>query len=71
MPRFHLTQDNLPAGPPPEVMREVEAAWKRAQVLSKTRLRLDFAVDTVANRVCVGRPRDARRHADAFGRISH
>jgi hypothetical protein len=34
-------------------MREVEAAWKRAQVLSKTRLRLDFAVDTVANRVWV------------------
>ncbi len=32
MNRFHPTSD-LPAGPPPEVLDEIDAAWGRAQAL--------------------------------------
>ena len=32
MPRFHADTDSL-AGPPPEVMAEIDAAWERAQEL--------------------------------------
>jgi hypothetical protein len=37
----HLTHD-LPAGPPPEVLEEVAAAWERAQRPLSDDLVLDF-----------------------------
>ena len=44
MPRFHADTDSV-AGPPPEVMAEIDAAWERAQELFSDELELHFEVD--------------------------
>jgi hypothetical protein len=44
MSRFHADTDSL-AGPPPEVLAEIDAAWERAQELFSDDLELHFEVD--------------------------
>ena len=44
MPRFHADVD-ISAGPPPEVLAQIDAAWERAQELFTTDLELHFEVD--------------------------
>ena len=44
MPRFHANTD-VSAGPPPEVLAQIDAAWERAQELFTTDLELHFEVD--------------------------
>jgi hypothetical protein len=44
MPRFHSHTD-VSAGPPPEVLAQIDAAWERAQELFTTDLELHFEVD--------------------------
>ncbi len=45
MLRFHADTDS-PAGPPPEVLAEIDAAWERAQELfNGEELELHFEVD--------------------------
>jgi len=45
MPRFHADTDS-PAGPPPEVLAEIDAAWERAQELfNDEALELHFEID--------------------------
>ncbi len=44
MPRFHVNVDTS-AGPPPEVLAQIDAAWERAQELFTTDLELHFEVD--------------------------
>ena len=44
MPRFHANTD-VSAGPPPEVLAEIDAAWERAQDFFATDLVLHFEVD--------------------------
>jgi hypothetical protein len=44
MPRFHAHTD-VSAGPPPEVLAQIDAAWERAQELFTTDLELHFEVD--------------------------
>ena len=41
MPRSHTTLD-LPAGPPPEVLAQIDEAWERAQWPLPEGLVLDF-----------------------------
>jgi hypothetical protein len=53
LPRIPVTADDLPAGPPPEVLRQVEVAWERAQDLLATELELRFEVDHEERRVWV------------------
>ena len=43
MSRSHDTTHELPAGPPPEVLDEIAAAWERAQEPLPEGLMLDFA----------------------------
>ena len=50
MPRFHAPTD-APAGPPPEVLAQIDAAWERAQELFTTDLELHFEVDRCWGRV--------------------
>ena len=50
MPRFHASID-APAGPPPEVLAQIDAAWERAQELFTTDLELHFEVDRSWGRV--------------------
>jgi hypothetical protein len=50
MPRFHAPID-APAGPPPEVLAQIDAAWERAQELFTTDLELHFEVDRSWGRV--------------------
>jgi len=33
MLRFHPTNFDLPAGPPPEVLQQIDVAWERAREL--------------------------------------
>ena len=40
----------LPAGPPPEVLEEIGAAWERAQVLLDGAYELHFAADHALRR---------------------
>jgi hypothetical protein len=44
MPRFHAHTD-VSAGPPPEVLAQIDAAWERAQELFTTDLELHFEID--------------------------
>jgi hypothetical protein len=46
----HAAHDLL-AGPPPQVLAEVDAAWERAQGLFAGELELHFAVDSFTRRV--------------------
>jgi hypothetical protein len=50
MPRFHSATES-PAGPPPEVLAQIDAAWERAQELFTTDLELHFEVDRSWGRV--------------------
>ena len=50
MSRFHALID-APAGPPPEVLAQIDAAWERAQELFTTDLELHFEVDRSWGRV--------------------
>jgi hypothetical protein len=45
MPRFHATIHDLPAGPPPEVLGQVDVAWERARELFDSELELHLADD--------------------------
>jgi len=49
MPRF--STDDLPAGPPQEVLAEVDAAWERARELFESGMDLQFEVDALVGRV--------------------
>ena len=50
MSRSHHDSPELPAGPPPEVQLEIEAAWERAQAMFESGLEIDFEVDHVRRR---------------------
>jgi hypothetical protein len=43
--RFHATTHDLPSGPPPEVLRQIDVAWERACELFESDLELHFEVD--------------------------
>jgi hypothetical protein len=43
--RFHATTLDLPSGPPPEVLRQIDVAWERACELFESDLELHFEVD--------------------------
>ena len=51
MPRFRSTTHDLPAGPPPEVLQQIEVAWERARELFESELELHFEVDAPLGRV--------------------
>jgi hypothetical protein len=51
MPRFRSTTHDLPAGPPPEVLQQIDVAWERARELFESDLQLHFEVDTATGRV--------------------
>ena len=51
MPRFLATTDDLAAGPPPEVMAQIDVAWERARDLFASDHELRFEVDDVFGRV--------------------
>lgn len=46
-----LVNTDLPAGPPPEVMAEIDAAWERAQDLFANDFMLHVEVDADGGRV--------------------
>ena len=50
MSRSHHDSLELAAGPPPEVLLEVEAAWERAQVLADSGVEIHFEADHVRHR---------------------
>jgi len=45
MTRFTATTTDMPAGPPPEVLSEIDVAWGRAQEMFASDLELHFEVD--------------------------
>src|SRR5919108_2842417 len=49
--RFHATTLDLPAGPPPEVLQQIDVAWERARELFESELELHFEVDAPLGRV--------------------
>jgi hypothetical protein len=51
MPRFLATIHDLPAGPPPEVLQQVDVAWERARELFESDLELHFEVDALLGEV--------------------
>ena len=51
MPRFRPTTLDLPAGPPPEVLQQIDVAWERARELFDSALELHFEVDAEIGRV--------------------
>jgi len=51
MSRFHATTHDLPAGPPPEVLEQIDLAWRRARELFESELELHFEVDAPRGRV--------------------
>ena len=50
MTRFHDSALALPDGPPPEVLREIDAAWERAQALVAGEFELHFEADALLHR---------------------
>jgi hypothetical protein len=50
MPRFHADTDAT-AGPPPEVLAQIDAAWERAQEMFNTEYELHFEIDRSWGRV--------------------
>jgi hypothetical protein len=50
MPRFRSTTIDLPAGPPPEVLQQIDVAWERARELFESDLELHFEVDAAIGR---------------------
>jgi hypothetical protein len=51
MPRFRPTTIDLPAGPPPEVLQQIDVAWERARELFESELELHFEIDASIGRV--------------------
>ena len=51
MSRFRPTNPDLPAGPPPEVLQQIDVAWERARELFESDLELHFEVDAEVGRV--------------------
>ena len=51
MSRFRPTTPDLPAGPPPEVLQQIDVAWERARELFDSELELHFEVDADHGRV--------------------
>jgi hypothetical protein len=51
MPRSHRTTLDLVAGPPPEVLDEIDAAWERAQALLDDEYELSVDFDGLPRRV--------------------
>jgi hypothetical protein len=51
MPRFRSTTHDLPAGPPPEVLLQIDVAWERARELFDSDLELHYEVDASIGRV--------------------
>jgi hypothetical protein len=51
MPRFLVTNIDLPAGPPPEVLQQINVAWKRARDLFDSALEIHYEVDAEHGRV--------------------
>lgn len=51
MSRFHATTHELPAGPPPEVLQQLDVAWERARELFESDLELHFEVDAFLGHV--------------------
>ena len=51
MPRFRVITADLPAGPPPEVLAQIDVAWERARDLFAHDLGLHFEVDDALGRV--------------------
>ena len=50
MTRSHHSVLDLPEGPPPEVLGEIDAAWERAQALVEGELELHFEADALLRR---------------------
>jgi hypothetical protein len=50
MSRFLATIPDLPEGAPPEVLAQIEVAWKRARVLFDSDLALHFEIDAEQGR---------------------
>jgi hypothetical protein len=50
MPRFRATTLDLQAGPPPEVLLQIDVAWGRARELFESDLELHFEVDAAIGR---------------------
>ena len=51
MLRFPVTTDDLAAGPPPEVLAQIDVAWERAQELFASDHELHFEIDDAMGRV--------------------
>jgi hypothetical protein len=51
MPRFRVISHDLPAGPPPEVLQQIDVAWERARELFESDVQLHFEVDAALGRV--------------------
>lgn len=51
MPRFRVTTDDLAAGPPPEVLAQIDVAWERARDLFASDQTLCFEIDDACGRV--------------------
>ena len=47
MPRFTATATDLSAGPPPEVLTQIDVACKRAQEMFSSDLELRFEIDAL------------------------
>jgi hypothetical protein len=45
MTRYLLTSTDVPAGPPPEVLMQIDVAWERAREMFASDLELHFEVD--------------------------
>jgi hypothetical protein len=45
MHRFPATIEDLPAGPPPEVLDQIDVAWERSCELFDSDLELHFEID--------------------------
>lgn len=57
----HADTFDLPTGPPPEVLEEIEAAWERSRALFDDGFELRFEVDRATGHVfaeggCAGEP---------------
>jgi hypothetical protein len=51
VPRFRPTNPDLPAGPPPEVLQQIDVAWERARELFDSEIELHFEIDADIGRV--------------------
>ena len=52
MLRFHPTNFDLPAGPPPEVLQQIDVAWERTRELLSSDLEIHFGVDDELGDIC-------------------